>query len=107
MADPIRIRIRLEGSVADVRILIGHPMETGLRKDPITSQLVPLHFIKNITVTHNGKTVMEAEWSQAMARNPYLQFRVRGARADDEIGIAWIDNRGDSNSVKAKVPPQS
>lgn len=104
MAGPIRIRIRLEGSVADVRTLIGHPMETGLRKDPVTNQLVPLHFIKNITVTHNGKTVMEAEWSQAMARNPYLQFRVREAKANDEIGIAWIDNRGESNSVKAKIP---
>ncbi len=104
MAEPIRIRIRLEGSVAEVRTLIGHPMETGLRKDPITNQLVPLHFIKNIAVTHNGKTVMEAEWSQAMARNPYLQFRVRAAKADDEIGIAWIDNRGDTNSIKTKIP---
>ena len=104
MTDPMRIRAQMAGDKATVRVLMNHEMETGLRKDPITNQLVPLHFIKNITVTHNGKTVMEAEWSQAMARNPYLQFRVRAAKADDEIGIAWIDNRGDTNSIKAKIP---
>jgi sulfur-oxidizing protein SoxZ len=103
MADPIRMRIKLEGDVADVRVLIGHPMETGLRKDPKTGELVPLHFIKLLTATHNGRPVIEAQWSQAMARNPYLQFRVRGAKPDDEIGVAWIDNRGESNSATARV----
>jgi sulfur-oxidizing protein SoxZ len=107
MAQPIRMRIKLEADVADVRVLIGHPMETGLRKDPITGELVPLHFIKTVVATHNGKPVMEAQWSQAVARNPYLQFRVNGARPDDEIAISWLDSRGESNGAKAKVPPAS
>jgi sulfur-oxidizing protein SoxZ len=104
MPEPIRMRIKLEGDVADVRVLIGHPMETGLRKDPKTGELVPLHFIKLLTATHNGRPVIEAQWSQAMSRNPYVQFRVRGAKPDDEIGISWIDNRGESNSTTARVP---
>jgi sulfur-oxidizing protein SoxZ len=104
MPEPIRMRIKLEGDVADVRVLIGHPMETGLRKDPKTGDLVPLHFIKTVTATLNGKPVLEAQWSQAMARNPYLQFRVKGAKPDDEIAIVWLDNRGETNSASAKVP---
>jgi sulfur-oxidizing protein SoxZ len=104
MAEPIRMRIKLVGDVADVRVLIGHPMETGLRKDPKTGELVPLHFIKTVVATLNGKPVMEAQWSQAMARNPYLQFRVRGAKPDDEIGVSWVDNRGETNGTTAKVP---
>jgi sulfur-oxidizing protein SoxZ len=107
MAEPIRMRIKLEGDVADVRVLIGHPMETGLRKDPKTGEFVPLHFIKTVTVTLNGKPVMEAQWSQAVARNPYLQFRIKGAKPDDEIGIAWVDNQGESNGAKTKVPAAS
>ena len=31
MAEPIRMRVKLDGDVADVRVLIGHPMETGYR----------------------------------------------------------------------------
>lgn len=104
MAEPIRMRIKLEGDVADVRVLIGHPMETGLRKDPKTGELVPLHFIKTVIATLNGKPVLETQWSQAVARNPYMQFRVRGAKPDDEIAISWLDNRGESNGARAKVP---
>jgi sulfur-oxidizing protein SoxZ len=98
------MRIKLTDDIADVRVLIGHPMETGLRKDPKTGELVPMHFIETVSATLNGKVVLEAQWSRAIARNPYLQFRVRGVKVNDEIGIAWIDNRGETNSTKARVP---
>lgn len=106
MPEPIRMKVRLDGEVAEVRALIGHPMETGLRKDAVSGQLVPLHFIKNVTITHNDAIVMQAQWAQAVSRNPYLQVRIRGVKPDDEIGIAWIDNRGESNAAKVKVPPR-
>ncbi|HEU5282882.1 MAG TPA: thiosulfate oxidation carrier complex protein SoxZ [Burkholderiales bacterium] len=104
MAEPIRMRVKLEGGVAEVRVLIGHPMETGLRKDPKSGELVPLHFIKSVVATLNGKPVLAAQWSQAVSRNPYMQFRVKGAKPDDEIGIEWVDSRGESNRASAKVP---
>jgi sulfur-oxidizing protein SoxZ len=104
MPDPIRMRVKLDGDVADVRVLIGHPIETGLRKDTATGELIPLHFIKTVTASLNGKPVIEAQWSQAMARNPYMQFRIRGAKPDDEIAVEWLDNRGETNRASAKVP---
>jgi sulfur-oxidizing protein SoxZ len=104
MPEPIRMRVKLDGDMADVRVLIGHPMETGLRKDPTTGELVPLHFIKTMVATLNGKPVIEAQWSQAMSRNPYVQFRIRGAKPDDEIAVEWLDSRGESNRATAKVP---
>lgn len=106
MAQPIRMRVKLVGDIADVRVLIEHPMETGLRKDPATGEFVPMHFIQTMTATLNGKPVLEAQWSRAVARNPYVQFRVKDAKADDEIGIAWVDNRGETNSATTKVPAQ-
>jgi hypothetical protein len=33
-----------------------------------------------------------------------MQFRIKGAKADDEVGIEWVDNRGESNRAHAKVP---
>lgn len=104
MALPIRMRIKLDGDIADVRVLIEHPMETGLRKDPATGQIVPMHFIQVMTASLNGVPVMQANWSRAVARNPYIQFSIRGAKADDEVGIAWVDNRGESSNTVAKVP---
>lgn len=107
MAQTIRIRVKLEGEVADIRALLEHPMETGLRKDPITGELVPLHFIRNVVITLAGKPVLETEWAQAMARNPYLQIRVRGAKPGDEVVIEWEDNLGEHARAVARVPAQS
>ena len=83
MADPMRIRVTLKGDVADVKVLMSHPMETGQRKDPATGQILPMHFIKNVVATLNGKPVLQAQWSQAISRNPFINFRVRGARSGD------------------------
>ncbi len=55
MPDPIKMRITLDGDVATVKVLMPHPMETGLRKDAKTGALVPAHHITNVTATLNGK----------------------------------------------------
>ncbi len=102
MAEPMKIRATLQGDVADVRILIAHPMETGQRKDA-SGNLVPMHFIQNVVVTHNGKTVMDAQWSQAISRNPFLGLRVKGAKAGDKIVVTWIDTKGDKRTDEATV----
>jgi sulfur-oxidizing protein SoxZ len=94
MADPMKIRARLEGDVADVRVLMAHPMETGQRKGP-DGKLVPLHFIQTITAQLNGKPVFQAEVSQAISRNPVFGFKVKGAKPGDKLTITWIDNKGD------------
>ena len=102
MAEAMKIRATLQGDTADVRILVAHPMETGQRKDA-TGNLVPVHFIETLSVTHNGKVVMDAQWSQAISRNPFLGLRVKGAKAGDKIVVAWTDNKGDKRTDEAVV----
>ena len=102
MAEPMKIRATLQVDTADVRILMSHPMETGLRKDA-NGQIVPIHFIQNVVVTHNGKAVLDAQWSQAIARNPFLGLRVKGAKVGDRIGVTWTDNKGDQRTDEAVV----
>jgi sulfur-oxidizing protein SoxZ len=97
MADPMKIRARLQGDIADVRVLMAHPMETGQRKGP-DGKLVPLHFIQTITAQLNGKPVFQAEVSQAISRNPVFGFKVKGAKAGDKLAITWIDNKGDKRT---------
>ena len=102
MSEPMKIRATLQGDVADVRILMMHPMETGQRKTA-KGELVPAHFIRNVVVTHNGKTVLDAEWTQAVSRNPFLGLRVKGARIGDKISVTWVDNKGDKRTDETTV----
>ena len=90
------------GDVADVRVLMAHPMETGQRKDP-AGKIVPLHFIQTITAQLNGKTVFNADVSQAVSRNPVFAFKVKGAKAGDKIVITWTDNKGEKRTDETVV----
>ena len=101
MADPMKIRATLQGDVADVRVLMAHPMETGQRKQ--AGKAVPLHFIQNITAQLNGKTVFSADISQAISRNPVFAFKVKGAKAGDKIVITWKDNKGETRTDETTV----
>lgn len=103
MPGKTKIRATAQGDMADIKVLIIHPMETGQRKDTKTGQLIPAHFITNVTATVNGKTVVEAQWSQAVSTNPYFGFRVKGAKAGDMVKIAWVDNKGESDNAEATV----
>ena len=106
MADPMKIRATLQGDTADVRILMLHPMETGQRKDA-KGDIVPLHFIQSVVVIHNGKTVLDAQWSQGISRNPFLGLRVKGAKLGDKISVTWTDNKGDKRTDEVAVAAPS
>ena len=102
MADPMRIRAQAAGDKATVRVLMSHEMETGLRKDA-AGKAIPAWFIQEVVAQHNGKTVMTAQWGPSVAKNPFLQFNVKGAKAGDKITMTWTDNKGEKRSDEATV----
>ena len=99
----MRIRAGMQGDVAEVKCLMNHVMETGLRKDAKTGAVVPAHHITTVTAKMNGKVVMDAQWGGGVSKNPYLAFRVKGAKVGDEFEVSWTDNTGKSESGKGKV----
>jgi len=94
MADAMKMRVTMEGNVADVKVLIQHEMETGLRKDPKTEKLIPANFINQVVATLNGKPVLDSQWGVGIAKNPFLGFRIKGAKPGDKVGINAVDNLG-------------
>lgn len=89
--------------VADIKILIMHPMDTGLIKNAKTGEVIPAHFIKQLTVTLNGKTVLDADLGIAISKNPFFDFRVKGAKVGDTLVINWLDNLGDSDTLQTSI----
>jgi sulfur-oxidizing protein SoxZ len=98
----MKMRATLAGGYTDIRVLMTHPMETGLRKDQ-DGKLVPLHFIQSVLVKVNGKTVVDSQISQAVSRNPVFSFRVKGGAKGDKIEVSWLDNQGEANSTETAV----
>ena len=101
-AGPMKMRAVLGQGYTDIRVLMNHPMETGLRKDA-DGNLVPMHFIQSLTVKVNGRAVLDAQISQAVSRNPVFSFRLKGGAKGDTIEVAWLDNKGESNKIETAV----
>ena len=102
MADPMRLRAQIKDGKAEVRVLMSHEMETGQRKDA-SGKTIPAWFIQEVTATHNGKPVLNAQWGTAIAKNPFMQFNVLGAKAGDKIAVTWKDNKGESRTDEVAV----
>lgn len=97
------IAMRVRAGNGEIKILMTHPSENGLRKDAKTGQMVPAHFIKNVTVTVNGKTVLDGQWGGGISKDPYLAFKVKGMKAGDKIAVNAEDNKGDKGSAEASA----
>ncbi|MFN3738215.1 thiosulfate oxidation carrier complex protein SoxZ [Hydrogenophaga sp.] len=102
MADPMRIRAALSGEETTVRVLMSHPMEPGTRKDA-SGNTIPAHFIRDVEATHNGKTVLKAQFSGSVSQNPFLSFKFKGGAKGDKIVVKWSDNKGDSRTDEAAI----
>ena len=102
MAESMKIRATLKGDFADVRVLMVHPMETGQRKDA-NGNLVPVHFIQEVSVKVNGKSMLEGQTSQAVSRNPVFSFRLKGVKPGDKLEISWLDNKGERSQADAAI----
>jgi len=102
MAEPMRIRATSKDGVVNVKVLMSHEMETGMRKDA-SGKVVPAHFIQHVTATWQGKTVLSAQWGPAVAKNPFLEFNFKGGQKGEKIQITWTDDKGDKRTDEATI----
>ncbi|MDP2823141.1 MAG: thiosulfate oxidation carrier complex protein SoxZ [Sulfuritalea sp.] len=102
MADPMKIRAQIKGDAAEVRILMGHAMETGQRKDA-AGKTIPAHFIQSMTVEVGGKKVVDGQIGPSVSRNPVFGFKVKGAKAGDKVVVNWVDNKGDKRTDEVAI----
>jgi sulfur-oxidizing protein SoxZ len=102
MSQPVRIRARLDGSSAEITVLMPHPMETGLRQDA-TGAPLPAHYITDLHITLDGRPVLDARLSIAVSRDPLLSLRCKDAKAGDRVVVAWTDNLGERRVDETRV----
>ena len=102
MADPMKIRANFNNGVTEVKALMSHPMEGGLRKDS-QGKIVPAHFISEVTAMHGSKVVLQCLWGQSVSQNPFLAFKFKGGAKGEKVQITWKDNKGDSRTDEATI----
>ena len=102
MASTIRVRATNNGDTTEVQALIQHPMDSGYVKDA-KGDLIPAHFIQQLTFECNGKAVFVANWGTAVSKDPYVKFSFKGGKKGEDLKISWVDNKGASDTTTAKI----
>lgn len=103
MAKSIRMKaVSSKDGIVEVKALINHPMESGMRKDKQSGQFIPAHFIKSITVTANEQIIMTALWGVGVSKYPFVGFKYKGKKGD-KVKLVWVDNKGEQDSMEVKA----
>jgi sulfur-oxidizing protein SoxZ len=80
------------GEVITIRTLIQHPMESGYRPGA-DGEVAPRDIIRRFTCTYGEEVVFSAEFSPAVAANPFLSFTTT-AIASGTIRLHWEGDNG-------------
>ena len=102
MSEPMKIRAFLVNDTVDMKLMVKHPMESGLRKDE-EGKRIPAHFIETLLVKCGERVVLDARLGMAVSENPYLAFNFKGAKKGDPISVTWTDNLGDTRTDTGAV----
>ena len=102
MASSIRVRATASGETTEVQALIQHPMDSGFVKNA-KGELIPAHHIETVQFEANGNVVFTALWGPAVSKDPYVKFSFKGGKKGDDLKISWVDNKGASDSMTAKI----
>ena len=92
MAIPVTFTVRPADGGVQVTVQFGIDTEPGQRLDR-AGRTVKAHFIEEVVVRHNERTVLTAYLGPAMARKPEISFRLENTRPGEVISIKGRDNR--------------
>lgn len=102
MSINIRTRGTAKGGVAEIKSLIRHPMESGVRMNQATGKPFPKKIITNVEVLVGGKKVVTSEWSANVSTNPYMHLQI-AANAGDDVTINVVDSEGEKGTETFKL----
>jgi sulfur-oxidizing protein SoxZ len=94
----VKPRIKLDkkeakkGDLVEVKALVSHVMETGLRKDA-DGNVIPRKILNKFVCLVAGKQVFAADFETSISANPYIQFKFR-AEESGSVVLTWVDDDG-------------
>jgi sulfur-oxidizing protein SoxZ len=89
------------GEIIEIKTLIAHPMETGFRVG-LNGALIARDIITNFTCSYNGEEIFRAEFSPAIAANPFVTF-FTVATATGTIDFQWTGDDGFAANASAPI----
>jgi len=93
------------GDIVKVDFMAMHPMETGMRKNKDTGELIPAHYVDEVKFLFNDKLITKMIVWESVSVNPVLSisYKVTG---EGTLKVIAKDNKGDNVETMAKITPK-
>lgn len=66
-----------DGKSPELQLMIRHPNNSGLQRDPLTQYFIPPHFIHEISVTQGDRKIFSMEGGISISEDPNFRFDYR------------------------------
>ncbi len=93
------------GDIVKIDFMAMHPMESGMRKDKDTGQIVPAHYINEVNFLFNDKVLTKMVTWESLSVNPVLSISLKVSGAGT-LKVLAKDNKGDSVETSAAITPK-
>ncbi len=97
----VKVKAKEKKGVVKTKMLIKHPMESGMRKDK-EGKLIPIHHLKEIKVEYKGAVVFQAEIGTGVSKDPFVAFAFKGSKGET-FSVSVIDSKGETGSSEVVI----
>lgn len=93
------------GDIVKIDFMAMHPMETGMRKNKDTGELIPANYIDEVKFSFNDKLITKMIIWESLSVNPLMSisFKVPGAGT---LKVVAKDNKGQSVESTTQITPK-
>ncbi|MDD5051784.1 MAG: thiosulfate oxidation carrier complex protein SoxZ [Sulfuricurvum sp.] len=93
------------GEVVKIDFMAMHPMETGMRKNKDTGEVIPAHYIDEVKFMFNDQVITKMVIWESLSVNPLfsISFKVPAAGM---LKIIAKDNKGQSVESTEQITPK-
>ena len=90
-----------KGEVFQVRTIISHQMETGLRHDA-QDRVIPRKIINRFVCRYGGVEVFSVDLHEAVSANPFIEFYLR-ATESGPLEFLWEEDGGSAYRLEHQL----
>ena len=100
MAKKSRIKAKEKKGITTAKVMANHAM---MSYDEAKKKGKKANFIVSMKATVDGETVYEVSTSQFLSKNPFVQFKFKGANKGKQLVFTWTDLLGNTRTDKKKI----
>lgn len=77
----------------ELQLMIRHPNNSGLQRDPLTQYFIPAHFVQNLKISQGDRLILAMEGGISISEDPNFRFDF-AAHGTEDIRVEAADTDG-------------